>query len=216
MERIISKTVENLKKNNMQPFVVDKKEDILPLLKNLIPAGASVGVGGSVTLDELGVIPFIREGDYNFFDRYADGLSRGEAVEVMRKALLADVFLTSSNAVTKDGALYNVDGNGNRVAALCFGPKSVIVIVGANKIVKDLKAAEERVKKIAAPKNCNRLGLESACAKSGECVSLKKDERQLCDGCFTEGRICCSYVVSAYQRNKDRIKVIICKENMGY
>lgn len=216
MENIINKTVKNLNANNMQTFVVDKKEDILPLLNKLIPDGASVGVGGSVTLDEAGVIPFLREGNYKFFDRYAEGLTRPETTEIMRQALLADVFLTSSNAVTQRGELYNVDGNGNRVAAFCFGPKQVIVVVGANKIVPDITAAEERVKKIACPKNCNRLGISSPCSKTGECVSLKNKERLMSDGCATSGRICCSYVVSAYQRISDRIKVIICKENMGY
>ena len=216
MNNLINKVAENLTKNNMEAFVVDKKDEIIPLLKSLMPKGASVGVGGSATLDELGVIPFLREGDYSFFDRYAEGLSRPEAVEIMRQALLSDVFITSSNAVTEKGELYNVDGNGNRVAALCFGPKTVIVIVGANKIVKDLKAAEERVKTIAAPKNCRRLGLESPCYKLGKCVSMGFKDREMCDGCRTDERICSTYVLSGYQRVKDRIKVIICKENLGY
>ena len=216
MENTIKKTVENLRRNNMVPYVVEKGSDVLPLLKTLLPEGVTVGVGGSETLTKLGVISFLREGNYKFFARYAKGLTRPEAVEVMRQSLLADVFLTSSNAVTEKGELYNVDGNGNRVAALCFGPKEVLVIVGANKIVKDIKAAEERVKKIAAPKNCQRLALPSPCSKTGECVSLSLENRELCDGCATESRICSSYVISGYQRNKDRIKVIICKESMGY
>lgn len=216
MENTIKKTVENLRRNNMVPYVVEKGSDVLPLLKTLLPEGVTVGVGGSETLTKLGVISFLREGNYKFFDRYAKGLTRPEAVEVMRQSLLADVFLTSSNAVTEKGELYNVDGNGNRVAALCFGPKEVLVIVGANKIVKDIKAAEERVKKIAAPKNCQRLALPSPCSKTGECASLSLENRELCDGCATESRICSSYVISGYQRNKDRIKVIICKESMGY
>lgn len=216
MENTIKKTVENLRRNNMVPYVVEKGSDVLPLLKTLLPEGVTVGVGGSETLTKLGVISFLREGNYKFFDRYAKGLTRPEAVEVMRQSLLADAFITSSNAVTEKGELYNVDGNGNRVAALCFGPKEVFVIVGANKIVKDIKAAEERVKKIAAPKNCQRLALPSPCSKTGECVSLSLENRELCDGCATESRICSSYVISGYQRNKDRIKVIICKESMGY
>ena len=216
MENTIKKTVENLRRNNMVPYVVEKGSDVLPLLKTLLPEGVTVGVGGSETLTKLGVISFLREGNYNFFDRYAKGLTRPEAVEVMRQSLLADAFITSSNAVTEKGELYNVDGNGNRVAALCFGPKEVLVIVGANKIVKDIKAAEERVKKIAAPKNCQRLALPSPCSKTGECASLPLENRELCDGCATESRICSSYVISSYQRNKDRIKVIICKESMGY
>lgn len=216
MNNLINKVAENLKRNNMVPYIVEKKEEILPLLKKLLPDGASVGVGGSVTLDEIGVIPFLRKENYKFFDRYAEGLTRPEAVEIMRKALLADSFITSSNAVTEKGELYNVDGNGNRVAALCFGPKEVIVIVGANKIVEDLKAAEKRVKTIAAPKNCLRLGIDSPCSKTGECASMNFENREICDGCLNDARICSTYVLSGYQRIKDRIKVIICKENMGY
>ena len=134
----------------------------------------------------------------------------------MGKALTADVFLSSSNAVTENGELYNVDGRGNRIAAFCFGPKNVIVIVGANKIVPDIDAAAERVKKIAAPKNTVRLSCKTPCAKTGECISLKNENPELCDGCLTDERICSSYLISGRQRVKDRIKVIICKESLGY
>ncbi len=216
MENKILKTAENLRANNMEPFILESRDEVLPLLKSLIAKGATVGVGGSVTLDEIGVIPFLREGDYSFFDRYAQGLSREQAEEIMGRALTADTFITSSNALTEGGALYNVDGNGNRVAALCFGPKNVIVIVGVNKIVKDIAEAEERVKSLAAPKNCRRLGIESPCFKSGQCVSLSFKDRELTDGCTGQGRICCSYLVTGYQRSKGRIKVIIVKDNLGY
>ncbi len=216
MQEIITKIAENLRKNNMETFIVDKKEDIIPLIKTLLPSGASVGVGGSASLNEIDFIPFLRNGDYKFFDRHKEGLSREEALQVMTDALSADVFFTSSNAITEDGALYNVDGNGNRIAALCFGPKKVIVVAGANKIVKDLKEAEIRVKKIAAPKNCVRLGMETYCAKAGECVSLKKENPAMYDGCQSSCRICDSYLITGFQRNSDRIKVIICKESMGY
>lgn len=216
MQQIIKKTVQNLIKNNMKPFVVDKKDDILPLLKTLIPKGATVGVGGSVTLDEVGVIDFLRSGDYDFYDRYKQGLTREQAVKIMKQALTADCFITSSNAVTEGGALYNVDGNGNRVAAFVYGPDSVIVIIGANKIVENVDTAIKRVKQIAAPNNCKRLNVPSPCSKTGQCVSLAGENPEMCDGCSIDGRICCSYLVSGFQRHKDRIKVIICKENMGY
>lgn len=216
MENIINKTAENLRKNNIETFVVDQKSDILPLIKTLIPKGASVGVGGSVTLDQLDFITFLRNGDYHFFDRYKDGLSRPETLKVMIDALSSDLFFTSSNAVTEDGALYNVDGNGNRIAALCFGPKQVVVVVGSNKIVKNIAQAELRVKKIAAPKNAVRLGLDTYCAKMGECVSLKNETYEIFDGCKSEKRICSGYLITAYQKNPNRIKVIICKEPLGY
>ena len=216
MQQIIEKTVQNLTKNNMQPFVVETRDEILPLLKTLIPKGATVGVGGSVTLDEVGVIDLLRNGDYNFFDRYTEGLTREQAVKIMKQALTADCFITSSNAVTEGGALYNVDGNGNRVAAFVYGPDSVIVIIGANKIVKTVDDAIKRVKQIAAPKNCSRLNVPSPCSKTGQCVSLNNENPEMCDGCSVDGRICCSYLVSGFQRHKNRIKVIICKENLGY
>ena len=111
----------------------------------------------------------------------------------------------SSNAVTEEGELYNVDGNSNRVAALAYGPDSVIVVAGCNKIVPDIAAAVERVKKIAAPVNATRLHCSTPCAKTGECMN-----------CHSDGRICCNYLVSAQQRHQDRIKVILVGEELGY
>ena len=207
MNNLINKVAENLTKNNKEAFVVDKKDDIIPLLKTLMPEGASVGVGGSATLDELGVIPFLREENYAFFDRYAEGLTRPEAVEIMRQALLSDVFITSSNAVTEKGELYNVDGNGNRVAALIYGPKSVIVVAGYNKIVRDIDEAKKRVCEIAAPANTVRLGINTPCSQIGKCVN-----------CQSDSRICSHTVVTSHQgiAFKDRIKVILVGEELGY
>lgn len=122
----------------------------------------------------------------------------------------------STNALTENGELYNVDGNSNRVAALLYGPKSVIVVCGINKIVKNIDEAIKRVKTIAAPHNTIRLGIETPCGKTGECVSLRKENPEFCDGCHGDTRICCNYVVSAQQRHIDRIKVIIIGEEYGY
>ena len=122
----------------------------------------------------------------------------------------------STNALTENGELYNVDGNSNRVAALLYGPKSVIVVCGINKIVKNIDEAIKRVKTIAAPQNTIRLGIETPCGKTGKCVSLRKENPELCDGCHGDTRICCNYVVSAQQRHIDRIKVIIIGEEYGY
>ena len=128
------------------------------------------------------------------------------------RALGADAYITSSNAITEDGRLFNVDGNGNRIAALCFGPKSVIVIAGKNKIVKTIEEAQLRVKTVAAPKNCQRLSCNTYCSKTGSCAA--KDEPF--GGCDSKDRICSTYVVTSYQRNAGRIKVIIVDENLGY
>ena len=217
MNNLINKVAENLTKNNMEAFVVDKKDEILPLLKTLMPSGASVGVGGSATLDELGVIPFLREGDYAFFDRYAEGLTRPEAVEVMRQSLLADVFLTSSNAVTEKGELYNVDGRSNRVAPLLFGPDSVVVVAGINKIVANIDEAVHRHKTVAAPANSARLRCNNPCVRTGKCVSLmRQTDEEMCAGCASEDRICANYVISARQREAGRIKVILVGETLGF
>ncbi len=205
-----------LKNNNMDAFFADTKEDALKLLKKLLTSGETIAVGGSVTLNELGVIDLLRSGDYNFIDRYEDGISPEETAKRLKKGLAADTFICSSNAITKDGYLYNVDGVGNRVAAITYGPESVIIIAGKNKIVEDLKAAEIRVKTIAAPKNSNRLNADTYCLKEGSCLSLKNDTAEMCNGCTANNRICCNYVVTAKQRTKGRIKVILVNCDLGY
>ncbi len=212
----MEKILENLKKNNMQPYFVQTKQEAMELLKTLIQPGQTVSCGGSVTLDQLGVLPFLRNGAYTFLDRYAPGLTQEETADLFRKVFFADVYLASANAITEAGEIYNVDGNGNRVAAILFGPKSVILIVGKNKIVPDLKAAAQRVKAIAAPLNCKRLGCKTYCAETGSCISLQNPDAQMAAGCASDTRICCAYTVLSHQRIKNRIKVIIVNEDLGY
>lgn len=211
----IEKTITNLKKNNMLGFYCETKEEALEKVMELIAEGDTVTNGGSETLKQVGVIDAVRNGNYNYVDR---GLARSkeEAEELMREAYFADVYLTSSNAVTEFGELYNVDGNSNRVSAILYGPKSVIVVCGYNKIVKNFDEAVYRVKTKAAPPNTKRLGTGAYCEHAGECLSLGADSSFMCDGCRGDGRICCNYVVCAQQRHKDRIKVIIVGEELGY
>lgn len=216
MENNILNTKAALESNNMHAYAVETKEEAVDLLRTLLQEKSTVAVGGSVTLDQLGVIPMLRNGNYNFIDRYEEGIDRKEVLNRFRLGLLADYFLMSSNAITEDGCLYNVDGVGNRVAALCYGPENVIVIAGKNKIVKDLKEAEKRIKTIACPKNCNRLNIDSYCSKTGSCLSLNNEKPFITDGCAANSRICCTYVVSANQRNKNRITVILINEELGY
>lgn len=210
----IEKIMENLRKNNMVPYFAETKEDALKLIKTLVKEGETVSVGGSVTLNEIGALDMLRNGDYNFLDRYKEGLSREDITEIFRKSFFADSYITSTNALTSEGELYNVDGNANRVAAMLFGPKSVIVVAGKNKIVENLNEAEKRVKTIAAPKNVKRLGMKTYCAEKGVCMGF--EDEKLCAGCNSEDRICASYTVMARQRIKDRVKVIIVNEELGY
>lgn len=216
MEKYIEQTIKALEKNNMQCMYVEKKSDVLNAVKELLPKGATVAVGGSVTLDECGVIDLLRNGDYVFYDRYAPGLTVEQTNDVFEKSLSADAFLMSSNAITQNGELYNVDGRSNRVAPLVFGPKSVIIVVGKNKIVENINDAVLRVKTISAPLNAKRLNCNTYCAKFGKCVSLNNPNSEMSSGCGSDARICCNYVVSAKQRVKNRIKVIICGEDAGY
>lgn len=212
----VEKTLQNLKRNKMAAYYVDTKEEACELVKSLINKGDVISSGGSVTLKQTGVYDIITSSDYNYLDRSAPGITSEEVEEVYRKTFCADAFFTSSNAVTENGELYNVDGNSNRVAAILYGPKSVVVVCGINKLVKNIDEAIYRVKTKAAPPNTVRLGIETYCAKAGQCVSLNKENPELCEGCHSEGRICCNYVVCAQQRHVERIKVIIIGEEYGY
>lgn len=212
--QILERTAKKLEANNMKCFIADKKEDVLPIVKNLLAEGETVACGGSMTLSECGIMELLRSGEYNFLDR--DGKTREEVEEVFRAAFSADSYLTSSNAITENGELYNVDGNSNRVAAICYGPKSVIVVAGRNKIVRNLDDAVQRVKRLAAPMNTARLGCSTYCQSKGICASLDSSNTGMTDGCSSDGRICCSFVVTAQQRHKDRIKVILVNEELGF
>lgn len=215
MMKKINKTLAALRGNNMAAYYVETKEEVLPLLQSLMNEGETVTHGGSETLKECGVIDLLNSGVYNYLDR-SKAKDRDEAEELMRKAYFADTYLASANAVTEGGLLYNVDGNSNRVSAILYGPKQVIFICGYNKIVKDLDEAVWRLKTVAAPRNTKRLNCETYCAKEGECLAKGQDASYMCDGCKSPARICCNYVISARQRHKDRIKVILVGEKLGY
>lgn len=215
MEQYIEKTMKALERNNMKPFYVEAKEDVVPLIKTLLTKGETVANGGSESLKQAGVFEQILEsGDYNFVDRR--GLTGDAVRESYIKAYGSDTYFCSSNAITEDGELFNIDGNSNRVSCIVYGPKQVIMVVGKNKIVPTIDDAINRLRNEAAPPNCVRLNCDTPCAKTGHCVALDMDNAHLGSGCMGDGRICCSYVISARQRHKDRIKVIIVNDNLGY
>lgn len=217
MELRIQKTMKSLEQNNMKPYYAPTKEDAVTIVESILKEGEIISCGGSMTLRECGIRALMSSGKYKFLDRDQAGLSREDIEEIYRKTFSADTFLTSANAITENGELFNVDGNSNRVAAIVFGPKSVIVVAGLNKIVPSLEDAIIRVKKIAAPANGCRLHTGTPCEKTGECVSCTLGKAsEMTDGCQSPGRMCCSYVVSAAQRTKDRIKVILVGEPLGY
>lgn len=203
IEKRIQRTVEALQKNAMDAFYVKTAAEVAPLAASLMPKGSVVACGGSVTLAETGVMQLLSGGDYRFLDRA--GLSGQALQKVFRDAFSADWYCTSSNAITEQGELYNVDGNANRIAALAYGPTNVLVVAGYNKIVPDLAAAEARVRAIAAPANTARLSCKTPCAVTGKC-----------EDCHSPARICCSTLICGQQRVPGRIKVVLVGEELGF
>ncbi len=206
-------TMANLERHGIDAYYLEHSGDVVPFIETLVPKNSTVSCGGSETLKQTGVINLLSDGDYEYFDR--SGLEGNELRQCYLKALGCDFYFCSSNAVTEDGELFNVDGNSNRVACIVFGPANVIMIVGKNKIVKDIDEAILHVKKTAAPLNAKRLNCNTPCTKTGICANMdcRKD---FASGCSSLERICCNYVVSSHQRIEGRIKVIIVNEDLGY
>lgn len=205
LQKKIERTMSALEKNNMKAWYAEGSSDVLTILEELIPKNTTVSVGGSRTLFETGVLEFLRAGEYTFLDRYEEGLLPADFKRIYRATFSADVFLCSSNALTENGELFNVDGNGNRVAAMLYGPDKVIVICGYNKIVKDFDAAIEQNKRCAAPANAKRLDRKTPCAELGYCTD-----------CSSHDRICNDYVLIKRQAQKNRIHVILVGETLGF
>lgn len=211
----IDKTIEALKKNNMNAYYAEDCKAAVELAKGMIKDGDVISHGGSVTLKEAGFTELFNSGSYTYLDR-SKAQTPEEIMAVYRRTFSADAFFTSSNAVTVNGELYNVDGNSNRVSAMLFGPEKVIVVVGYNKIVNSINDAVARVKELAAPANCVRLDKNTYCSKKGKCVTADTDGYYFCAGCKSEDRICCNYTVMSMQRQKGRVNVIIVGEELGY
>lgn len=205
IEKRIERTIKNLQRNNMNGYYVKTEEELFNLLGNLISNKTIVSVGGSMTLFETGVIDYLRNRDITFLDRYQEGLKKEDRKQLFREVFSVDTFLTSSNAITEKGEIYNVDGSGNRVAAMIYGPDKVIVIAGYNKIVKDLEEAKLRNMMISAPANVKRLNMDNPCLQTGYCVHCNSSEK-----------ICNIHTVIDRQFDKDRIHVIFLNEEYGY
>lgn len=204
-EQRILRTIEALKANNMNGYLVKDKEELITKIEELVKEGATVSCGGSMSLAESGVLEHLRSGRYNFLDRGKEGVTPEEVGKIYRGAFSADAYFTSSNAITEDGELYNVDGNGNRVAAMMFGPEKVIVVVGINKLVKSVDEAINRVRDVAAPANGLRLKRQTPCSKVGYCMD-----------CDSKEKMCRQYTLIRSQSRSDRMHVIFMNEEIGY
>lgn len=170
-----------------------------------IPEGAVVGVGGSQTLIQIGFFEEAEKRPLKLMNPSPVTLSQEDFIAERRKTLLCDVFLASSNAITEDGKLLNLDGTGNRTSGMTFGPKKVILVAGVNKIVKDLDAAQKRVREWAAPMNARRLGLKTPCAETG-----------ICADCASPQRICNAYLILAKRPSRTEFLVLLVGEELGF
>lgn len=196
--------VNNLKNRHFDAYYCETKEEALQMALSLIPEGDTVGWGGSMSCQQIGLIDAIRAGNYKALDRDACATAE-EREELMRQALLSDTFLTSANALSIDGQMVNIDGNGNRVAAIVYGPRQVIVVAGMNKVEDSLDAAINRARTVAAPMNQQRFGHPNPCGATGVCGDCK---RETC--------ICNHILVTRHCRPVGKIKFVLVGEDLGF
>ena len=198
----MEKFIEILKSCGYDAHFVKTKEEAFELSKTYIKSGMSVGLGGSVSVQEIGLLDFLlNKKDITLFNQYEDGISMDENIHRRRQGLVSDIFVTGTNAITKDGKLVNADGSGNRVAAFSYGPKNVLVIVGINKIVEDVEAGFKRVMEVAAPKNIDRMNKKA--------ISFGKEPTHNIDNIANKF----SWVKAD---DNDRIIIILDDEEIGY
>jgi len=201
---LADKVIKGLESRNMSGYYAETKEEALAKALELIPEGSSIGWGGSVSVSEIGLREAVINGNYEVFNR-DNCQTPEEKREIELKIFGSDFFLCSSNAITEDGILVNIDGNSNRVAAIAYGPKKVIMIVGMNKVAKDFDAALSRARNIAAPINAQRFPLDTPCKKNGSCAN-----------CKSRDTICCEFLVTRYSRHADRFHIILVNDELGY
>ena len=196
--------VNHLKSRHFDAWYCATKEEALAKALELIPEGSTVGWGGTASAQQIGLTDALNRGNYHTIDR--DRLAtREEKEQAAKDCLFADFFLTGANALSLDGEMVNIDGNGNRVAAIIYGPKNVLVIAGMNKVMDDLDAAVHRARTVAAPINKQRFDSNTPCGVTGVCAD-----------CKSESCICNHIVVTRHCRPVGRIKFILVGENLGF
>lgn len=196
--------IKNLQKRNMEGYYCPDAASAVEQALALMPDGSTISWGGSMTLSETGLMDALQSHDYTLIDRMT-AQTPEEKREIYAKATLADYYLMSTNAITLDGQLVNIDGTGNRVACLIHGPEHVIILAGMNKVCLDIESAFHRVKNCATPPNTVRLNCKTPCSVTG-----------ICGDCLSPETICCQEVITRYSRVPSRIKVILIGEEYGY
>ena len=195
--------VKNLKSRHFDAYYCETREQALEKALELIPKGATVGWGGALSAKQIGLIDAMNAGEYNAIDRDKT-TSPEERVKAMKRCLLANVFITGANALSLDGQMVNIDGVGNRVAAIVYGPESIVVIAGMNKVMDTLDAAVVRARTIAAPMNKQRFASQTPCEVTGTCGD-----------CKSEGCICNQILITRNSKPAGRIKMILVGEDLG-
>ena len=205
IEQRCRKAAEGLKAHGFESINVRTKEDAAVEILKYVTPSASVGVGGSITIRSLGILEKLREKGHTVFDHWVPGLSKEQSLEIRKAQMTSDLFLSSSNAITMNGELVNIDGIGNRVNAINFGPGKVILVAGYNKIVKNVDEAIKRVKNEASPPNTRRLNYDLPCAKLGWCTD-----------CNSPDRACRVIMIHERKPMFTDILVILVGEELGY
>lgn len=196
--------IKKLQQRNMTGFYCKTSEEAKILAIELMESSSSISWGGSETINEIGLLDELKKHNYTLVDR-RNANSPEEIRQTYLNAFDVDYYLMSSNAITLNGELVNIDGTGNRVAALIYGPRNVIVIAGMNKVVTDEQAAVARIRNFATPPNALRIKVDSPCSKTGKCSD-----------CTHEHCLCCQIVTTRFSRLPKRIKVILVGETLGY
>ncbi len=203
-ENLADSLIEKFNQRGIEGYYCDNSDEAVSMAKRFLTPGCSVTWGGSMTLEDIGLIDDLRNSDYQVVDR-ATAKTPEEARALYSKIVTCDYFFMSSNAITLDGQLINIDGAGNRVACLITGPKNVVVIAGMNKIVTDVDSGIARVRNMAAPPNCIRLSRKTPCTELGRCAN-----------CLNPDSICSNIVITRRSNIPNRIKVILVGEELGY
>ena len=203
-QNLANTIIKNMEKKNMEGYYCATSAEAVEKALSLMPEGSSVTWGGSMTLTECGLMDALKTANYEIIER--DTAKTPEEARLMyAKQVMADYYLMSTNAITINGELVNIDGRANRVSCLCWGPQNVIIIAGMNKVASDVESAVQRVRNIAAPPNCVRLNKNTPCAQTGKCGD-----------CYSSESICSQFLITRRSSTPNRIKVILVGEELGY
>lgn len=203
-QNLANTIIKNMEKKNLEAYYCATSKEAVEKALSLMPEGASITWGGSESIKECGLMDAIKGANYELIDR-ADAKTPEEDRIMYSRQVMADFFLMSSNAITIDGELVNIDGRANRVSCLCWGPQNVIIIAGMNKVAPDVKSALQRVRNFAAPPNTVRLNKNTPCSQTGRCGD-----------CYSPDCICSQVVITRRSSTPNRIKVILVGEELGY